>query len=125
MGGLAIRAWLRAFAADDRVARVITIGTPHGGTWIAHQGRGANARQMRLGSDWLRALAAAEPASRARLFTCWWSECDQIVGPAPTAVLPGSEERRLQGRAHVEMAGDETIWRDLVQRLGVQDAPRA
>jgi pimeloyl-ACP methyl ester carboxylesterase len=119
MGGLAVRAWLRDFAADDRVARVITIGTPHGGTWIAGQGRGENARQMRLGNPWLRALADAEPAARAQRFTCWWSECDQIVGPSPTAVLPGSEARRLHGRAHVEMAGDETIWADLCARLGV------
>ena len=35
MGGLAARAWLRAPANRGRVHRVITIGTPHHGTWLA------------------------------------------------------------------------------------------
>jgi pimeloyl-ACP methyl ester carboxylesterase len=117
MGGLATRAWLRAYDADDRVHAVITIGTPHGGTWLAGVGQGENARQMRRGNDWLRALGAAEPASRAARFTCWWSECDQIVLPVPSAVLPGSDARRLPGMAHVEMAGAPAVWDDLVARL--------
>lgn len=118
MGGLAVRAWLRAHQADDRVEAVITIGTPHQGTWLAGASFfGVNARQMRRDSDWLRALAADEPAHRATRFLCWWSECDQIVLPVPTAVLPGSEARRLPGMAHVEMALAPAVWHDLQRRL--------
>lgn len=117
MGGLATRAWLRDHGADDRVEAVITIGTPHGGTWIARVAHGHNAGEMRLASPWTATLARGEPASRAARFTCWWSECDQIVFPAPTAVLPGSDARRLPGRGHVAMALDEAVWDDLVARL--------
>jgi pimeloyl-ACP methyl ester carboxylesterase len=117
MGGLATRAWLHAFDADDRVHAVVTIGTPHGGTWLAGVGRADNARQMRRGNEWLGGLSGAEPASRAAKFTCWWSECDQIVLPVPSAVLPGSDARRLPGMAHVEMAGAPAVWDDLVARL--------
>lgn len=119
MGGLATRAWLHAHQADDRVHALITIGTPHRGTWLAGIGptHGENTRQMRQGNDWLRALSAAEPPHRAARFTCWWSECDQIVLPVPTAVLPGSDARRLPGMGHVEMAGAEPVWDDLLARL--------
>ncbi|MCM2253193.1 MAG: alpha/beta fold hydrolase, partial [Ramlibacter sp.] len=58
MGGLAARAWLRAMAADDRVHHVVTIGSPHHGTWLARLSHVTNGRQMRLHSDWLRRLAA-------------------------------------------------------------------
>ncbi len=34
MGGLAIRAWLRAYQSDARMHHAITLGTPHGGTWL-------------------------------------------------------------------------------------------
>lgn len=105
MGGLAARAWLRAAPdADARVHRVLTLGTPHGGTWIARWSRTPNGRQMRLGSDWLRRLAAEEPPQRAARFTCWYSNCDNIVFPAGAARLAGADNRFIAGVAHVEMA---------------------
>lgn len=112
MGGLAARAWLRAGAGADerqaegdaRVHRVFTIGTPHGGTWLGRFSHVTNGRQMQLGSEWVRALAAAEPPARAARFTCWYSNCDNIVFPASTATLPGADNRLVPGVAHVALA---------------------
>jgi pimeloyl-ACP methyl ester carboxylesterase len=116
MGGLVVRAWLRAGKGRHaRVAHVLTIGTPHRGTWLARMALSPNARQMQVGSAWMDGLVAG--ADEAALFTCWWSECDQIVFPPPTAVLPGSASRRLPGVAHVELCLREEIWRDLAARL--------
>jgi pimeloyl-ACP methyl ester carboxylesterase len=120
MGGLVVRAWLRAYAAQgaaERVARVITIGTPHRGTWIAGWSMAPNARQMRMGCTWMEALGRGEAASPAGLFVCWWSECDQIVFPPPTAVLPGAEARQLAGVGHLALVDREEIWSDVVARL--------
>ena len=104
MGGLAARAWLRAVpGADARVHRVITLGTPHGGTWAARWSHACNGQQMRLDSDWLRQLAQAEPAQRRALFTCWYSNCDNIVFPASTAALAGADNRFIAGVAHLQM----------------------
>ena len=104
MGGLAVRAWMRATpGADRRVARVITVGTPHNGTWLARWGYGQNARQMRLASPWLAALAAAEPAERRALFTCWHSCGDNIVFPHLTATLPGADNRHMAAVGHVAL----------------------
>ncbi|MFN9774075.1 MAG: esterase/lipase family protein, partial [Burkholderiales bacterium] len=80
MGGLAARAYLRAFG-DDAVACVVTLGTPHHGTVHASFGRGRNVRQMRRDSDWLRALAADEPRERLERFTIVLSWQDNIVAP--------------------------------------------
>ncbi|WP_353618825.1 esterase/lipase family protein [Paenacidovorax monticola] len=105
MGGLAARAWLRAAPqADARAHRVITLGTPHGGTWAARWSHTPNGLQMQQGSEWLRQLARDEPPQRAARFTCWYSNCDNIVFPASTARLAGADNRFIAGVAHVELA---------------------
>ncbi len=104
MGGLAARAWLKHMKAESRVHHVVTIGTPHRGTWLARFGRGHNGRQMRLRSDWQAQLDLDMPAGRNALFTCWYSSCDNIVFPASTATLPGADNRLVRGAAHVQLA---------------------
>jgi len=114
MGGLAVRAWLDARGAGEQPKRVITIGTPHHGTVLARFAIALNARQMRRESAWLRALACREPQSRFASFTCYYSDCDNIVMPAATATLSGADNRQLHGVAHVQMATDERIFQDVV-----------
>ncbi|RYF38882.1 MAG: permease, partial [Comamonadaceae bacterium] len=37
-------------------------------------------------------------------FTCWYSNCDNIVFPTSTAQLQGADNRFVDGVAHVQMA---------------------
>jgi triacylglycerol esterase/lipase EstA (alpha/beta hydrolase family) len=104
MGGVAARAWLRAGANAGRVRHVVTIGAPHRGTWLARFSRLRNGRQMALGSEWLRALEADCAQRSLPAFTCWYSNCDNVVFPASTATLPGADNRLVTGAAHVELA---------------------
>ena len=104
MGGLAARAWLRAAKDGSRVHHVITIGSPHRGTWFGRFSHVTNGCQMRLDGDWVRDLAAALSREAAPRFTCWYSNCDNIVFPASTATLPGADNRLVRGQAHVELA---------------------
>jgi triacylglycerol lipase len=103
MGGLAARAWLCAMKADERVHHIITIGSPHHGTWLARFSHLTNGRQMRRDGEWLRCLAGqGAPGAHAR-FTCWYSNCDNIVFPASTATLDGADNRLVRGVAHVAL----------------------
>lgn len=109
MGGLAARAWLTASpGAGSRVRKIITIGTPHRGTWLARFSHLANGRQMRHNCDWQLELMARElalhPQRHADLFVCWYSNTDNIVFPASTATLPGADNRLVVGAAHVALA---------------------
>ena len=117
MGGLAVRAWLQAHGADARVHRVVTIGAPHGGTWLARFAFMPNARQMRQANAWLIALAAAEPASRRALFTCFYGHCDNIVFPPSTATLTGADNRHIAATAHVHMASAEVVFDEICRWL--------
>ncbi|RST51516.1 esterase/lipase family protein [Variovorax sp. MHTC-1] len=105
MGGLAARAWLRD-ADPARVHRIVTIGTPHRGTWLARFGRTLNGRQMRVGGEWMQQIEGEHASTRRVPFTCWYTNCDNIVFPTSNATLPGADNRLADGCAHVEMAFD-------------------
>ena len=109
MGGLAARAWWRLSHGNRPVAGIVTIGTPHRGTWLARFSRRPNGRQMQLQSGWLEQLAAHEVRHPLPAMTCWYSNCDNVVFPAATATLPHADNRFVPGRAHVALAFDETV----------------
>ena len=117
MGGLAARAWLHRMRAEARVHHVVTIATPHQGTWLARFSHGSNGRQMRLQSDWRSQLDHGMPADRHALFTCWYSNCDNIVVPASSATLPGADNRLVQGAAHVQLAFTPQVVKDTLSWL--------
>lgn len=123
MGGLAVRRWWAEMGGDMRVHRVITIGTPHRGTWLARFSMSRNASQMRLQSPWLQTLGGRETPQWATRFTCFYSHCDNIVFPPATAMLPGADNRHLPGVAHVHMADRPEPW-DELQRWLSAPAPR-
>lgn len=116
MGGLAARAWLRRTGADARIAQVVTIGTPHHGTALAHEGPAVNGRQMRRDSRWLQRLAEDESAERHGRFVCYWSNADNIVLPATTATLVGADNRFVPGVGHVALV-EAAVVRDGVRAL--------
>lgn len=123
MGGLAVRAWLGRFTGGARVERIVTIGTPHRGTWLGRFAMTKNARQMHLGSAWHRALAASDPL----LFICFYSHCDNIVFPSSCATLPGADNRHVPGVAHVELAFRDEVYEEVLRLVGLNpaSAPRA
>ena len=118
MGGLVARDWLAAGAGQrlagnnhDRVARVVTLGSPHQGTWLGRFARQGSGLQMRTGGEWLAALAAREPPALLARFTCWYSNCDNVVFPTSTATLPGADNRLAPGLPHVGLAFDRAVMR--------------
>ncbi|RYF44710.1 MAG: alpha/beta fold hydrolase, partial [Comamonadaceae bacterium] len=117
MGGLAARAWWRAHGVDGRVARIITIGSPHHGTWLARFSRMPNGRQMRQRNAWLAALELSETRRPLPPCTCWYSNCDNIVFPARTASLPHADNRLLPGVAHVALAFHPAVIADTMRHL--------
>lgn len=123
MGGLVARAWLAADpGAAARVEHVITIGTPHRGTWLARLGRTANALHMRQTSKWLRGLVAREPALHTGRFTCFYSHADNIVFPPSAATLPGADNRHLEAIAHVAMAFHPDVVTEVARRLAMAES---
>ena len=115
MGGLVARAWMRAYGTA-KVARVITLGTPHHGTCLAAFGLGLNAAQMRRmvrgeppECPWLRALDGGEHAAARALVTSIFSHHDNIIAPQTSSELPGARNLAFGGIGHVALGRNARV----------------
>ncbi|MDD5175788.1 MAG: alpha/beta fold hydrolase [Sterolibacterium sp.] len=100
MGGLVGRAYLRRYG-EMRVARLITLGTPHQGSVMAGLGLGRNAREMEQGSSWLRDLAKSPvPVPCFAIYSLH----DNFIRPQISAMLSGAENHALAGIGHLAMS---------------------
>lgn len=103
MGGLIVRAYL-AHDRAARVARLITLGSPHHGTRMASLGIGDCARQMRWQSAWLADLAHEERVHPRRVPTLSvYSLSDDLVYPPESGVLPWAENVPVTALGHVAL----------------------
>jgi triacylglycerol lipase len=111
MGGLAARAYLRDYGSA-RVAKVVTLATPHHGTGLANYAPGLNCQQMRwIGSSsagtpsaWLQQLESSETAELRSLFISIYSQHDNIVAPSSSPQLDGAVNIGFPAIGHVAMA---------------------
>jgi len=111
MGGLAVRAYLRAHG-DAAVARVITIDTPHQGTVFARFGKGANTQQMRRGCDYLAQLGRIEEPVE---FVCFASRDDNLIVPREAQGLACAEVIWFERIGHLAMTANTQVLRTLTE----------
>lgn len=100
MGGLVSRAYLRRYGGA-RVARLVTLATPHRGSILARYGLGRNAREMEPGKPWLREL---ELSPLEVPCVAYYATHDNYVLPQSGALLGGAENRPLAGVGHLAMS---------------------
>lgn len=119
-GGLVIRAYLDRYGAA-KIAKIITLGSPHLGTFLANLAVGYNAVDMRLKSPWLGELAVREMSGRGpayRKFSCLFTYHDNLVAPQLNAVLPGSKAIALSGIGHLSLALSTVVVDHVLRELG-------
>ena len=117
MGGLVLRAYLRR-CGGSKVARIVTLGSPHQGTRLARLGLGRNAQQMCIDSPWLAALglpaAVPLPPGSASIF----SFHDNYVFPQQAcSALEGAANVAVGGVSHLGMAFSPLMLGKLLEAL--------
>lgn len=124
MGGLATRAYLRRYG-KRRIAKVITLGTPHHGTKIANFGIGLNCREMQwfqngeeaFSSEWLQTLKTSEEKDLYTLFVSIYSHHDNIVMPQTSAHLPGATNIGFYGIGHVALSLNPVVQACVIEEI--------
>ena len=117
MGGLAARHYRREHG-PGRVAKLVTISSPHNGTMLAAMGLGLNARQMHRGSAFLAALAATEAAHPPAVdATSIYSPHDNLVSPQDTSRLPWARNVAIPGMGHVDILGCDRTFALVLEEL--------
>jgi triacylglycerol lipase len=119
MGGLVARYYLQRLNGAERVERLITISSPHQGTWAAFVMRKPGVRQMRPGSEFLRDLNRdAAMLDRIRV-TSIWTPFDLMIIPARSSEWAAGRSFRVNVAAHPLMVRDRRVL-ELVQQSLVE-----
>jgi triacylglycerol esterase/lipase EstA (alpha/beta hydrolase family) len=89
LGGVVARLALADHGLAPKVRTLITLGSPHHGTWAARYGASAAARALRPDSPLMRRLARSPLPDGVRAVS-FWSKSDVFILPAESAVLEGA-----------------------------------
>jgi len=121
MGGLVARAYLRRFGAS-RVEKLVTMGTPHHGSFLAWGFPGRDLEQMRPGNAWLAALNRDETNPAPVPITSIWSRHDSMVAPQASSQLACAHNVAVIGVGHNAMLIDEEVIERLAREVGAARA---
>jgi triacylglycerol lipase len=113
LGGLIARYYVQRLGGDARVDTLVTLGSPHRGSLIAHLLPPTQVpRQLQPGSDLLTELEEPAPDCRTR-FLAVWSRMDQLIVPQRNARLDHPDLRvtnvRLDHVGHMAMTIDPEV----------------
>ena len=107
LGGLIARYYVTRLGGDEHVHTLVTLGTPHQGTYAAYAAPTRLIGQMRPGSGLIRELDEPAPGCTTR-FICYWSDSDLVIVPQSSGALrhPDLSVRniRLHGVGHISLA---------------------
>lgn len=88
MGGLVSRYYIQRLGGSSRVQRLITLGTPHHGTWMAYLSERFGCQQMRPQSAFLQQLNQDAELLGQLQFTSIWTPFDLMIIPATSSKMP-------------------------------------
>lgn len=124
MGGLVARLAMEDPATRDRVATLITMGTPHRGSHLARLATTPFVLDLRPDSPMMERLASqtfwknGEPTRLIAL----WSEADTTVLPSSSAAWDVAERHHMEGYTHLTYLLKPASWRFL-DRLLLANSP--
>ncbi len=117
MGGLVARRYLQDHG-EARIARLVTIASPHHGTVLSRLGVGRHARQMERASAFLVELDRAESAHPPRVpATSIYTVHDNLVSPQDTSRLPWARNVAVSGLGHVSIIAAEAAFALVLEEL--------
>lgn len=125
LGGLVARYAVQRLGVDRHVHTLVTLGTPHRGTWPARWIPVPVVRQLRPDSELLTELAEPAPDCATRFVTVW-SDLDEIIHPSKNAALdhPDLSVRnvRVRGIGHLSLPIHRTVVDEIAATLIRLDA---
>ena len=95
MGGLVIRSYLMENPARAKIRRVVTLGSPHGGSKLAVLGPGQAAKEMIPGSVFLQSLSQSVQIPQGGRFYSIYTIIDNMVLPNESTKLTWDGVRNL------------------------------
>lgn len=102
-GGLISRYYIQNMDGATSVRNLVTIATPHHGTYTAYLGPGKSADQLKYNSPFIQALNANGYVYEPVQYTSIWSNIDEIVIPPRSAIMPESTVHQVRWTGHLSI----------------------
>lgn len=115
MGGLVMRAYVRRFGGS-RIARLVTIATPHEGSVLAWLAFGQSMAQLRPGNRWLADLGTPQGDDLPPIVSLW-SWHDSMVAPQTSSRVEFGENVELAGIGHTALLRDREVFDRVVEEI--------
>lgn len=126
LGGLLARYHLQRQGGDRHIESLVTLGSPHQGSVLAHLLPTPLVRQLRPGSAVLRELAEPAPGLRTPV-TAIYSDLDQVVLPTAAARCdhPDLSARNVlvRGIGHMSLPFSRTVLDEVAATLAGRRRP--
>ncbi len=114
MGGLDARWYIEKLGGSEHVDKLITLGTPHNGTYLAYLGLfTSGGRDMIPGSDFLEELNEG-PLPEEVDYTSVWSNGDYAVIPSERAKLEGAKNVNPGFFTHIMLIWSGEVFRKAI-----------
>ena len=126
LGGLLARYHVQRQGGDQHVESLVTLGTPHQGSVLAHLLPTPLVRQLRPGSAVLRELAEPAPGVRTPV-TAVYSDLDQVVVPTSAGRCDHPDLRArnvlVRGVGHMSLPFHRTVLDEVATTLAGRRQP--
>lgn len=106
MGGLAVRVALEDTIVASAVRRVVFLGTPQRGTWVAYLAWGDGGKEMEPDSEFLNELNRGNPLPESVSALTVRTPLDTRVVPGGSATLPGALDVEVCCPTHPGLVDD-------------------
>jgi hypothetical protein len=128
LGGLIARYLVQRQGGDRRVDSLVTLGTPHQGSLLAHVVPTPLIRQLRPGSPMLRQLAEPAPDCRTKV-TAIYSDLDQVVLPTSSGRCDhadlGARNVLVRGVGHMSLPRHRSVVDEVAVTLARRGTDRS
>ena len=128
MGGLIARYYVTRLGGDEHVHTLVTLGTPHQGSYLAFTWNNGLTRQLRPGSALMKELAGPVKDCQTR-FLVYWSDLDQVVVPQRNAALHHDDLNvhnvELHGIGHMSLPITRSVVHGITSALAHLDVTGA
>lgn len=117
MGGLICRSYVQQMGGISQTEHLLTIATPHQGTWTAYTYNRPACIQMRPGSHFLTKLNQDLSPLQSINFTSIWTPLDLTIVPATSSYLPIGEMAPILSPFHRTLVIDPRILQAVATHL--------
>jgi triacylglycerol lipase len=113
MGGIVARYYLQSLEGYKRVGSIITVSSPHHGSYLAYLYPGKGTKQLRPDNNFLDNLEKGEQVYQDISVFSYWTPFDLMIIPASSSVWKIANNKKYYCLFHLQMLFHKPLAEDI------------